>query len=160
MGACGLIIVVRYIKSTSLPTTFFYTCTPFSTIVRKKRIYKKEGDDHFTLDMPFPDDLALPGYPVEETGEWVRAAFAKPKKWIGASSLSRRHCHGRSLMLGQDLTACSEFSTPQSMADELSHIFHQPVETGHISKETFYSDQHRHKIGQVAWTHYKAFYEG
>mgnify|MGYP007001969744 CR=1 FL=1 len=58
------------------------------------------------------------------------------------------------------MSACTEHCTPVQMAATLSAIFHHPVETSHVSKEAFYSPAHRSKIGEVAWSHYKAMYEG
>lgn len=90
--------MVKYIKSTNLPTTYLYTCTPFSDVLHH---ISRQGDDYL-LTFPVTDETALPGWPVEQTGEWVRVAMARPDKWIGQStrppSLSRalaQRKHGR-----------------------------------------------------------------
>ena len=93
--------VVKYIKSTPLPTTFLYTSTPFSIIHHKELLKKRPKDEHYTLDLPLPDDLALPGYPSEQTGEWAKAAFSKPQRWVG------KYCGPRTIHLscdGEDIT--------------------------------------------------------
>lgn len=76
-------LVVKYIKSTDLPTTYLYTCIPFSEVLHH---LSKRGDDDFLVTLPVTDGTALPGWPVEQTGEWVRVAMAHPDKWIGESS--------------------------------------------------------------------------
>jgi hypothetical protein len=80
---CDL-VVVKYIKSTSLPTTYLYTCTPFSDVLHH---LSKSSDEDYLLSFPITDETAMPGFPVEQTGEWVKVAIAKPDKWVGTSTL-------------------------------------------------------------------------
>lgn len=35
------------------------------------------------LAIPAPDDCTIPGYAVEQVGDWVGVALKKPHKWIG-----------------------------------------------------------------------------
>lgn len=37
----------------------------------------------FILNLPLPDDSLIPGFPVAQTGLWVKTAFDDPKNWIG-----------------------------------------------------------------------------
>ena len=73
--------VVKYIKTTSLPTTYLYTCTPFSDVLT---YLSRSSNDDYLLTLPITDDTAIPAFPVEQTGEWVRVAMARPDRWVGA----------------------------------------------------------------------------
>lgn len=137
-----LVTVVKYIKSTSLPTTFLYTSTPFSYILWKHTL-QSQPHGTFLLDLPVPDDCVLPGYPTEQTGEWVKMALKGGDKWIG-----------------KDMTACTEKATPVEFAAVLEKLGGKKVDTHHLSREEFLSDDHRESLGDVTWSHYKAFYEG
>ncbi|ORX37542.1 hypothetical protein BD324DRAFT_622315 [Kockovaella imperatae] len=134
--------VAKYIKTTNLPTTFLFTSTPFSIIVNR-HLLKRQEDGTFLLNMRMPDDFVFPGYPTEQTGDWVKLALNKPDKWTG-----------------KDMHACTEHISPASMAHDLSKIVKKPVNTNHVSRDTFHSPEHREKLGETTWTHYKAILEG
>jgi len=44
-----------------------------------------ENPDRFLLTIPVPDDTVLPGFALEQTGEFVLAALRNPKKYVGKS---------------------------------------------------------------------------
>jgi hypothetical protein len=44
-----------------------------------------DNTDRFLLTIPVPDDTILPGFALEQTGEFVLAALKSPKKYIGMS---------------------------------------------------------------------------
>ncbi|CAD6565062.1 MAG: hypothetical protein TREMPRED_000788, partial [Tremellales sp. Tagirdzhanova-0007] len=131
--------VVKYIKTTSLPTTYLYTCTPFSDVFE---YLSRSSNDDYLLTLPITDDTAIPAFPVEQTGEWVRVAMARPDRWVG-----------------KDMHACTEYPTPTQVAGTLSEILKKHVDTTHLSREQFYSQAHQSKVG-LEWSHYRSYLEG
>lgn len=131
--------VVKYIQSTSLPTTYLYTCTPFSDVLHH---LSRQGENDYLLAFPITDDTALPGFPVEQTGEWVKVAMAHPDKWAG-----------------QIMHACTEHPTPSDIAATLSGISEKHVDTAHLSRDAFYSPEHQARVG-LNWAHYRSYLEG
>jgi hypothetical protein len=45
-----------------------------------------DNPDRFLLTIPVPDDTILPGFALEQTGEFVLAALKSPKKYVGKSN--------------------------------------------------------------------------
>jgi hypothetical protein len=48
----------------------------------------KQDDGSYLYSVPTPADTVLPSFAVEQTGEWVVAAFNDPAKWIGGCCVS------------------------------------------------------------------------
>lgn len=66
-----------------MPATFIYPSHPYSDIIYHDFLRKNPRGEGYTLAIPAPDDCVLPGYAVEQFGDWVKVAFKKPEKWIG-----------------------------------------------------------------------------
>ena len=80
-----------YIRSTSLPTTFLYTSHAYSDFLYLHYFTKdqtSDNPDRFLLTIPVPDDTILPGFALEQTGEFVLAALKSPKKYVGQYKVS------------------------------------------------------------------------
>ena len=60
---------------------------------------------------------------------------------------------------GKDMHACTEHISTASMARDLSKVFKEPVKTRAISKDHFYSEEHKQTIGDRQWLHFKAIME-
>ena len=45
------------------------------------------------------------------------------------------------------------------MAKDLSKLLKVPVDTLHLTKEEFYSQEHREGVGEAIWSQYRACYE-
>lgn len=59
--------------------TVLHTTVPYTRICE----WLKDGPDGLVLDVPIPDDIALPMFAVEQTGDYVLAALRNPKRWAG-----------------------------------------------------------------------------
>lgn len=82
-------VVANYIRSTSLPTTFLYTSHAYSDFLYLNHFTKDQSSSNpnrYLLTIPVPDDTILPGFALEQTGEFVLAALKSPKKYIGMST--------------------------------------------------------------------------
>lgn len=80
--------MVEYIRSTPLPTTMLYTSHAYSDFLYLQHFTKdpSSGDpDRYLLTIPVPDETVLPGFALEQTGEFVLAALRNPKKYVGPS---------------------------------------------------------------------------
>jgi hypothetical protein len=77
--------VVKYIRTTSLPTTLLYTSHAYSDFLHLNHLERdsSSSEERYILSIPVPDDTVLPGYAVEQTGEWVLAVLQARGKWIG-----------------------------------------------------------------------------
>ena len=156
--------MTKYIKSTKLPTTFLYTCTPYSRIL-DKHLVKPQPDGTILLDVALPDDCEFPGFAAEQTGDWVKMALRQPKKWAGESPFhSVDVLVSRPLMagfaIGHDMQACGQHLTVAKMAQALSKMSKKDVHTPHITKDQFYSDEFRKRLGEIDWSHFRAFLDG
>ena len=60
---------------------------PFNFILEQSRLLRN-SDGAVMLGLRVPDDFLFPGYPTEQTGDWVKMALNKPKKWQGEWSRS------------------------------------------------------------------------
>ena len=59
---------------------------PFNFILENDRLTRSpEGD--LSIGLRVPDDFVFPGYPTEQTGDWVKMALNKPNKWQGEPSI-------------------------------------------------------------------------
>jgi hypothetical protein len=45
------------------------------------------------------------------------------------------------------------------MARDLAKLLKVPVDTLHLTKEEFYSTEHRQGVGEAIWAQYRACYE-
>ena len=82
--------MVEYIRSTKLPTTMLYTSHAYNDFLYLNHFTKdsaSDNPDRFLLTIPVPDDTILPGFALEQTGEFVLAALKSPKKYVGKLSL-------------------------------------------------------------------------
>lgn len=55
---------------------------------------------------------------------------------------------------------CAERPTVAKMASDMAKVFKVQVETLGLSKEDFYSAEHREATGEAMWSQYRACYEG
>jgi hypothetical protein len=83
-----LITVVEHIKATSIPYTLLFTSHPYTDILAWDLVAPAPCGHGLILSIPAPDDCIIPGYAVEQIGDWVKVALKKPKKWIGTFLLS------------------------------------------------------------------------
>lgn len=60
---------------------------------------------------------------------------------------------------GQDMYICAERPTVAKMAEDMSKVLKVHVETLDLSKEEFYSTEHREATGEAMWAQYRACYE-
>lgn len=60
---------------------------------------------------------------------------------------------------GQDMYICAESPTVSKMAADLSKVLKVQVETLGLSKEEFYSAEHRESTGEAMWAQYRVCYE-
>ena len=61
--------------------THLYLTAYFENI-NKFGLVKANDDGSFTLGFPAPDETAVPGIPVSQTGLWVAEALNNPDKWL------------------------------------------------------------------------------
>ncbi|RSH93074.1 hypothetical protein EHS25_007427 [Saitozyma podzolica] len=142
--------VVKHIRTSSLPATILYPSHPFSDLIawdllRERPRFDGQGSGGpkwYVLAVPAPDECEIPGYAVEQIGDWVKVAFQKPGKWIG-----------------QDMKVCGEILSVEEMAKHLSKISKKQVETLHLTKEEFYQPKHRARVGDAMWAQYRACLE-
>lgn len=84
-----LIPVVEHIKSNHIPATLLYTSHPYTDILAWDLLAPAPCGHGLILSIPAPDDCVIPGYAVEQIGDWVKVALKKPRKWIGECNSSR-----------------------------------------------------------------------
>jgi hypothetical protein len=76
--------VVEHLKATTIPYTLLYTSHPYTDILAWDLLAPAPCGHGLVLGIPAPDDCQIPGYALEQIGDWVKVALKKPKKWIGA----------------------------------------------------------------------------
>ena len=54
----------------------------------------------------------------------------------------------------------AEYCTPAQMARDIAKVTKQRVDPGKLTKEEFYSDEHKKKLGEAQWKSYRAYMEG
>lgn len=159
--------VADYIRSTSLPTTFLYTSHAYSDFLHLQHFTKdpSSGDpDRYLITIPVPDDTILPGFALEQTGEFVLAALRNPKRYAGMFSLYRASSassgHTAETSIGQDIHACGSTPTLREMATMLSKATGKNIDTLHLTKDEFYSEKHKEDVGDLFWPQYRNYVEG
>ena len=81
-----MLVVSQWARDNNYPVTHLYLTFYFSGIARFKMV-KPQDDGSFVLGLPVPDEVKVPGMPVEQTGMWVKAVVNDPLKWIGERSI-------------------------------------------------------------------------
>jgi uncharacterized protein YbjT (DUF2867 family) len=104
------------LRRLGVPHTVLHTSVPFSRLTE----WLEEGDKGLVLNLPVPDECAVPWFAIEQTGEYVLAALRNPRKWVG-----------------NDMHAISDTYTPLSMAARLSRMARRPVVTRHVTRADF-----------------------
>lgn len=66
-----------------MPCTILYPSHPYSDILAWDLLRPNDTNTGLLLAIPAPDDCTIPGYAVEQVGDWVSVAMLKPHKWIG-----------------------------------------------------------------------------
>lgn len=61
--------------------------------------------------------------------------------------------------IGESMYICAERPTVAEMAQDLSKVLKVQVETLGLTKEEFYSQEHREEVGEAMWSQYRACYE-
>jgi hypothetical protein len=59
--------------------TVLHTTVPYNRITE----WLEDSDRGLVLNVPVPDDTAMPLFAIEQTGDYVLAALRNPKKWAG-----------------------------------------------------------------------------
>ncbi|WVR05369.1 hypothetical protein IAU60_002383 [Kwoniella sp. DSM 27419] len=132
----------QWAKDNGIPITNLYMTAYFENI-SSFGLLKAAEDGSFTLGLPMPDDTKMAGVAVAQTGMWVRPAFDEADKYQG-----------------KDIYACTSEYTIAEMAQALAKISGKTVNTGHITKDIFYSDNMKSQLGQELWDNWKLFVEG
>jgi uncharacterized protein YbjT (DUF2867 family) len=77
--------VAAYIRSNNIPSTNLYTSTYFSDFLKFRQLPPNLETGGFTLALPMPDSVKIPGYDVGQLGDWALAALDNPEKYLGQS---------------------------------------------------------------------------
>ena len=59
---------------------------PFNRITE----WLEDSPKGLVLNVPVPDDTAIPFFSSEQTGDYVLAALRNPKKWAGKSNQTQQ----------------------------------------------------------------------
>lgn len=155
--------MAEYIRSTKLPTTFLYTSHAYSDFLHLHHFTKdpSSGDpDRYLITIPVPDDTVLPGFALEQTGEFVLAALKNPKRYAGRSLMIVSATDFADAVAGQDIHACGSTPTLRDMATMLSKATGKNIDTLRLTKDDFYSEKHKEQVGEFFWPQYRNYVEG
>ncbi|KAL7425279.1 hypothetical protein Q5752_000967 [Cryptotrichosporon argae] len=136
--------VTTYIKSIDLPATNLFTSAYYSNILYShfNAPNSKTGD---TYVIPFinSDETRVPGYAVEQTGLWVKAALDNPDKWIR-----------------KDMYACGDKPKTAEMAAIIGEVTGLKVETAHRTPHWVEGKEARALVSEELWLNQLAFEKG
>jgi len=138
-------LISDHLKAIGVPTTYLYTSFYWQNM-QMFGMMKKQDDGNYVISMDMDANKQLPGYSVADTGAWVAWALDNPKESIG-----------------KDLKVCSEFITPQQMADQAAKLSGKkfvynrlPPKSGgeemYLNFKYFEEHPESSKIRDVAWT--------
>jgi hypothetical protein len=144
--------VAKELKASGIPSTVLYTSQYFSDVIKFGWL-QPQKDGSVMLGMPCPDDTIIPAFPVEQTGLWVLEALNNPSKWIGTSSTSNDN------VSRDDMQACTEIDSLESMAKTLSEVSGKVVHTRHMTDEEFLSEKNQQETTLEVWKQFKVFYD-
>lgn len=93
------------------------------------------------LDCPVPDDVKIPMYALEQTGQYVIAALSTRR-----GKLAKQ----QEYTPGEEVHAISEWLSPADIARRLSRLANAPVTTARVSREDFASLETHERLS-VRW---------
>jgi len=124
--------VDKYIKTKNVPATNVLTSVYFTNSTVFGWL-KKEGDG-FVVDISIPDDVSIPWFDPNETGDWVVPILKNPGEWIGKTT----HAYGSS-------------NTPVEFAEALKKKSGKNITLNKVTREQFYSKEFHDKVGDELW---------
>ncbi|KIR28789.1 hypothetical protein I307_03044 [Cryptococcus deuterogattii 99/473] len=134
--------VSKWAKNNDIPITNLVLTFYYENVVKMNACAGNGKEPNtFILNLPLPDDSLIPGFPVAQTGLWVKTAFDDPKNWIG-----------------KDIYACTDVITVKEMAEQLSAVSGKTVKSNGLSVEVFKSEDFQGKIGKELWDNMDLFY--
>lgn len=110
--------------------TILHTTVPYNRIVE----WLDEHENGLVLNMPVPDETAIPFFAMEQLGEYMLAILRDPKKWDGEMNVRQDTDNP-----GKEVHAIADTLTPTQIAARLSKISRRPVDTTHPTRGQFMS---------------------
>jgi len=131
-----------YVKASGIPYTLLYTAFYYSNLTTYNML-KPEEDGTLTLTVPLPSETKFHTFDGSDAGRWVVPILKDTERYNG-----------------KDVHAVAEFINTYEMAEIITRVSGKKCNFPEISKDTFYSEPYKQKVGNELWLNSQLWVEG